>query len=148
LYSDLLADNPHLAETSKGHHRFKAARAADLIGCSQGVDAGNLIDAERARWRSQPVSWLTDELHALRKRLETASEESREPLTRYLEPWPANPYLAGIREPAEFVKLPTAVRQNCEKLWSDAATLIKKYTKPIWIPLPLSSQRPLLFGTS
>jgi hypothetical protein len=131
LYSDLLGDNPHLAETSKGHHRFKAARAADLIGCSHGVDAGNLSNTERARWRSQPVSWLTDALHALRKRLERASEESREPLTRFLEQWPANPYLAGIREQAEFVKLPTADRQNCEKLWSGVTTLIKGYTKRI-----------------
>jgi serine/threonine-protein kinase len=126
LYADAFAADPKLADDLHVGHRYNAARAAALAGCSSGEDAGTLSEEERARWRTQARQWLADELEAVDRRMQAASAEDRARLRRRLLHWQADVDLAGLREPGALDKLPLDERKEWGALWSDVTALLKR----------------------
>jgi serine/threonine-protein kinase len=122
LYADAFAADPSLAEDYRSGRRFRAARAAALVGCGRGEDAAGVGEPERARWRQRARQWLRADLAACHRALD------RDPATaRKLWPipmWLADPDLTGFFEPAELDKLPPDERKDCAALSKELSDLL------------------------
>jgi serine/threonine-protein kinase len=118
LYADAFAADPRLAEDPSAGHRFRAARAAALVGCGRGADATGLGEQDRSRWRKQARQWLREELAAWDKSLDS-SPAARTLAGRTLARWRADPDLAGLRAPAELARLSADERKDCLALWAE-----------------------------
>src|SRR5262249_35729928 len=111
LYAEGFAANPKLAEDLLFENRYYAARAAALAGTGQGLDAGDLDEAARSRWRQQALVWLRADLG---QRNRWPSELKHRPTG-----WKYDPDLAGVRDAAALAELPEAERQAWQQLWAD-----------------------------
>jgi Flp pilus assembly protein TadD len=131
LFADAFAADPKLAEDLQPHHlyRFSAACAAARAGCGQGVDAGKLPAAERARWREQAISWLRADLDAWATQIPSDGKAAPRALLRALGYWLRNADLAGLRDAAAVAALPPAEQEACRKLWADVADVLARATR-------------------
>src|SRR5205807_9715546 len=85
--ADAFAAEPKLADDLGAGHRYNAACAAALAGCSQGKDAADLSDKERARLRRQALDWLRADLKAWGKLLDKGPDRARPFIIQQLQHW-------------------------------------------------------------
>jgi serine/threonine-protein kinase len=128
--AEAFAENPALASDLKAGHRYSAARAAALAGCGRGADAAALDGQERSRLRRQAMAWLRADLAAWAALAEKATPQARQGVRRALTRWRQDPDLAGVRDPAELVKLPEAERQACRDLWAAVDAVLLRAGPP------------------
>src|SRR5262249_50007256 len=118
LYADAFAADPRLAEDPAVGHRYRAARAAALVGRGRGADATALGEPERRRWREQARQWLRAELAAWEKSLDSGPA-ARVQVGWALTRWRADPDLAGLHAPSELARLSADERKDCLALWAE-----------------------------
>jgi tetratricopeptide (TPR) repeat protein len=126
FYEEAFAIDPKLADDHDGGHRYNAACAAALAGCSEGNDADKLDDRERDHLRSQALNWLRADLEAQRMLLEKNANQAGPILLGQMRHWLGDPDFAGVRGPEALAKLPEAERQPWQKLWDDVAEMLKR----------------------
>jgi tetratricopeptide (TPR) repeat protein len=111
FYDEAFAANPMLARRLT--HRYEAAYAAALAGTGSSLDAEELDDKERGRWRTQALRWL-------RASLGLDGKEAPTLLARRLRPHAVrDPDLAGVRDEAELAKLPEAEQAEWRAFWAE-----------------------------
>jgi eukaryotic-like serine/threonine-protein kinase len=125
LYADAFAADPHLAEDYRFGHRYRAARAAALVGCGRGEDTAGVGEPERAWWRRQARQWLRADLAARNQALD-GTPAAGDRVGRSLADWLADPDLAGLRDPAELDKLPADDRKDCLALWDEVGVVFAR----------------------
>jgi serine/threonine-protein kinase len=128
LWQEALDADPKLGDDRRTQHRYNAACAAALAGCGQGKDDPPPSDEQKTKLRQQALKWLTAELAAWSRLLETASKDWRGIISKVLEHSQSDSDLAGIRDDAELAKLPDTERAAFHKLWADVDGLLKKAT--------------------
>ncbi|MFT3882406.1 MAG: hypothetical protein QM703_22490 [Gemmatales bacterium] len=122
LYLEAFSAIPRLAV--EPNVRNNAARAAALAGSGRGEDATSLDEAGRRRWRDQARRWLRADLTQWGK--PQADTTSRERVKQILTQWQNESDLAGLREPAELLKLDKDEREDCISLWKEVADILKR----------------------
>jgi serine/threonine-protein kinase len=125
LYADAFAADPSLAEDHQSGRRFRAARAAALVGSARGEDVAGVEEPERARWRQQARQWLRADLAAWNQVLDRDPSAGRDLLSRVRE-WRGDSELAGLFEPAELDKLPPDERKDCVALSKEIDGLLTR----------------------
>jgi serine/threonine protein kinase/Flp pilus assembly protein TadD len=126
FFAAAFAADPKLAADMPTPHRPQAACTAALAGCGKGKDADKLDDKELARLRRQALAWLRAELDAWGRVLDDVPDQARPILLREVRHWLEDPDFAGVRDSEALAKLPEAERQPWQKLWNDAAGLLKR----------------------
>jgi tetratricopeptide (TPR) repeat protein len=126
LYADAFADAAKLADDLNSGNRYNAACCAARAGHGDGVDAKELDEKDRARWRKQALDWLRGDLDGLEKRLKSGKPEDRTTLTATLKHWQRATDLVGLRDAAELAKLPADEQEACKKLWTEVQALLGK----------------------
>jgi tetratricopeptide (TPR) repeat protein len=126
FYEQAFAAEPALASGPAGVHRYNAACAAAQSGCGQGEDALSPEDPERGRLRSQALDWLRRDLIELSKELKANTPAARHKVSQILEHWQRDPDLAGVREPHQLAKLPTAEQKAWRGLWAEVAQVFRR----------------------
>jgi eukaryotic-like serine/threonine-protein kinase len=121
FYADAFAAEPKLANDLGAAHRYNAACAAALAGCSQGKDADKLDDKERAHLRRQALDWLRADLEAWRRLLDRGPDKARAIIAEKMRHWLAATDFTGVRGAAALARLPEAERPAWQQLWDDAA---------------------------
>jgi hypothetical protein len=106
-------------------HRYNAACNAALSAAGKG-DSGDLDHKEKARLRNQALDWLTAEVTAWGKVLDSGSAQERMFLVQALSQWQKDPDLVGIRDAAALNKLPAEEQKAFAQLWADLAAMLKK----------------------
>jgi tetratricopeptide (TPR) repeat protein len=127
LFAQAFADRPALAEDPNSAPRLPAAAAATLAGFGVGKDAEAFDDKTRTAMRLQAQEWLKEDLALCAKRLE--DDAARPTARRALQRWLAAPELAAVRDKAALERLPAEERKDWQKLWDDAAELLKASDK-------------------
>jgi serine/threonine-protein kinase len=130
LWQEALEADPRLGDDRQAQHRYNAACAAALAGCGQGKDDSPPSDHQKTKLRQQALDWLTAEVGAWAKLLDTASKEQRGGIVKTLEHWQQDLDLAGIHDDAELAKLSATERVAFRKLWADVDSLLKKASRP------------------
>jgi serine/threonine-protein kinase len=126
--ADAFARSPALADDMRLLWRYDAACSAAQAGCGLGVDAAELDDAHRSRWRKQARRWLQAELAAWTEKA-AGSAADRRLVRKYLMVWRVDPGLAGLREPAAVGNLPADEREKLVAFWADVAALLARTEK-------------------
>jgi tetratricopeptide (TPR) repeat protein/serine/threonine protein kinase len=126
FYEEAFAAEPKLAEDLVAAHRYNAACAAALAAAGQGKDADRLDENAKARLRGQALGWLRADLLLRGKQLASGKAADRAEVQARLRDWLADADLAGVRGPEALAKLPEDERQPWQKLWNDAADLLKR----------------------
>jgi tetratricopeptide (TPR) repeat protein len=126
LCAEAFATDPKLEDNLAADHRYFAACSAALAAAGQGQDAIQLTAQERARLRRQALTWLRADLTRWTKVLETGIPRARKIVKEKLQHWQRNSDLAGIRDAAWLVNLPTEELHACRRLWADVETLLKR----------------------
>jgi hypothetical protein len=106
LWKQGLEAQPFLADDVNVQNRYNAACAATLAGSGQGKDDPPLDDADRARSRTQAITWLKADLAAWSTVLQQGQPKTHQAVSKTLQHWKADPDLAGIRDDAALAKLP------------------------------------------
>jgi tetratricopeptide (TPR) repeat protein len=132
LFAEAFAADPKLAEDLKSRNRYDAACAAALGGCGKGKDSVTQNDRDRVRLREQSLKWLHADLAlALHRQHASAGESAvRSDAAAKMAHWLEDSDLAGVRDPGPLAKLPTAERQEWEKLWLDVKATLADARKP------------------
>jgi hypothetical protein len=130
LYTDAFRTDPHLADDPRTANRFHAASAAAAAGCGQGEDADRLDENEKARLRSQALSWLRDELAFWSGRAQSDMAPVREAVGQVLRAWRRDAGLAGVRDSAALAKRTEAEREAWRKLWQEVEAVLAKAGAP------------------
>jgi serine/threonine-protein kinase len=120
FYREAFAANPKLL-VEPNSHRYDAARAAALAGCSHGNDAAGSDDRERGRLRRQALEWLRAELAAWRDRLDRDKAGAGPAVRQHVRQWLEDGDFAGVIAEAALRQMPAAEREAWCKLWADAA---------------------------
>jgi tetratricopeptide (TPR) repeat protein/tRNA A-37 threonylcarbamoyl transferase component Bud32 len=126
FYAAAFAAQPKLADDLRSSYRYNAACATALTAAGQGQDAIPLAETERAQMRQQALDWLRSDLTQWAKQMENSNLQARAAVQTTLRHWQKAPDLTGVRDTAALVKLPAAERAEWQKLWADAAVLLKK----------------------
>ncbi len=126
FWLEALQSQPKLADDMQVQHRYNAACAAALAGCGQGKDEPPLDDAAKSRWRKRAMDWLSADLAAWSKILESGPPQARQFISQTLQHWKVDTDLAGIRESAALAKLPAHEQKTCRALWTQVDTLLAK----------------------
>jgi serine/threonine-protein kinase len=125
LYAGAFAADPSLAEDHQSARRFRAARAAALVGSARGEDVAGVGEPEQARWRQQARQWLRADLAAWNQALDRNPSAARDLLSR-VGVWRGDSELAGLFEPAELDKLPPDERKDCVALSKEIDGLLTR----------------------
>jgi serine/threonine protein kinase/Flp pilus assembly protein TadD len=126
FWEQAFTGKPQLAEDLQAEHRYNAACAAALAGCSQGKDADKLDEKERAQLHRQAVDWLQADLAAWNKELAKNTPQARAAVRNTMLHWQTDSDFAGVRGTEALAKLAEAERQLWEKLWKDVDDLLKR----------------------
>lgn len=126
LWAEVLESDPTLADDRQAQHRYNAACVAALAAAGEGMNKPPLDGQEKARLRTQALSWLQAELEAWTKLLESATPEQRQAITQTLAHWQQDPDLAAIRDTEALAKLPEDEQNACTQLWVDVAALLRR----------------------
>jgi len=130
LYADAFAAQPQLTDDPGSGHRYNAACAAALAGCSRGEDAAQLTETERTRWRAQARQWLRADLTAWGQALDHAPAKDRDRVRGVVAQWQDDPDLAGVRDKEGLAQLPEEERKDWERVWSEVDTLLRRASSP------------------
>jgi tetratricopeptide (TPR) repeat protein len=125
FWADAFAAEPKLADDVSRLHRYRAAHAAALAGAGQGVDAKELSESERARWRQQARAWLEADLAYWAERLKQGDREgpNGEQWYFWLGYWQRDLDFASVRDEAALRKLPEVEQQAWRKFWEEVEAL-------------------------
>jgi tetratricopeptide (TPR) repeat protein len=126
FYCDAFAAEPKLTDDLQTAHRYNAACAAALAGCGQGKDAARLDESERARLRSQALTWLRADLKAYRHMLEQAPDKAGQVIAPRLRHWLEDTDFAGVRGSASLARLPEPERKDWQALWQEVEALRRR----------------------
>ena len=126
LLHEALEANPKLGDDRRAQHRYNAACAAALAAYGIGKDAQPSDEAAKAELRKQAHEWLTVELQAWSKLVESGQPQARPFAAQTLEHWKKDADLAGIRDEKELARLPEAERSRLKQLWADVDSLLSK----------------------
>jgi tetratricopeptide (TPR) repeat protein len=126
LRASFLTAAPKRADVLEDSCRYDAACAAVLAGCGEGIDAGQLDEKDRARWRKQALEWLRADLETYRHLLESGRPRDRQLVRQRLEGWQGDHDLAGLRDLAAMVRLPGEEQEACKQLWAEVQALLIK----------------------
>ncbi len=118
--------DPKLADDLKAGYRYDAACVAALAAAGQGLDAGQLEDKERLRWRKQALKWLRADLTAYGKQLVSGKPKDHQLVLQRLRHWQGDQNLAELRDPAAVARLPVEEQKVCQQLWADVQALLTK----------------------
>jgi eukaryotic-like serine/threonine-protein kinase len=129
LYAEAFAADPKLADKLDAMHRYNAACAAALAGCSQGKDADKLDTKERARLRKQALDWLRADLKTYRQVVERSSGKAGPEIARRLQHWLQDTDFTAVRSAGALGRLPEAERADWQKLWEEVEALRKRAGK-------------------
>jgi serine/threonine-protein kinase len=130
LYSEAFAAEPRLADDVPAGARFYAARAAALAGCSQGKDADQLNDEERAILRRQAHDWLRQDLIWCGQQVDGGNAQTNAWIRQRMQFWLGDPALDGVRANDALARLPDEERQRWVRLWSDVDALLRRMSVP------------------
>jgi serine/threonine-protein kinase len=130
FFADAFAADPKRADNPRSPDRYNAACSAALAAAGQGADAANLPAKARVSLRRQALAWLTADLAARRRVLESGPPADRTAQRNHLRYSQTDPDLAGVRDPAALAALPEAERAGWAKLWADLAALLAKPAGP------------------
>jgi Flp pilus assembly protein TadD/serine/threonine protein kinase len=125
FYAEVFAVDPKWAADLSTQHRYKAACAAALAGCGQGIGADKLDDKERGGLRRQALAWLRADLAAWGQVLEKQPDKARAAVQQTLHHWQQDGDFAGVRADA-LAKLPEAERQPWRQLWAEVEQTLRK----------------------
>jgi hypothetical protein len=140
-YAEAFTADPDMFAGPPAKHRYHAACAAALAGCSQGRDATDLDERSLADFRRQALDWLRAELETQRRLLET--EKTPWLVAGDLQHWLEGPDFAGVRGPEALARLPEAERQAWQKLWTDIADTLDRAVEMFSRALKAGSKTPL-----
>jgi tetratricopeptide (TPR) repeat protein len=129
LYETAFTADSRLADDERLDHRYQAARAAAAAGCGRGKDKPAPGDDQRARYRTQALTWLRADLALANRQLKGALPQARSALRRRVEQWLRDPFLAGLRD-ATPPELSPAERQACQELWTDVEVFLVRARSP------------------
>ena len=125
FYFDAFAADPELTDDMAAGHRYRAARAAALVGNGLGMDGGNVSQEERTRWRRQAQDWLEHDLIAWTARLDSRDAANRRMVQQVLTDWLSDPSQAGLREPDALNKLDPEERESWIAFWKKVQVLLE-----------------------
>ena len=77
FWSEAFQAQPKLVEDMQVQNRYNAACAAALAGAGQGKDDPPLDESAKTRWRKQAMDWLSADLAAWSKILDTGPPQAR-----------------------------------------------------------------------
>jgi serine/threonine-protein kinase len=123
LYAAAFAASPDMGDDIRVNRRTMGALAAACAGCGRGLDAGDLDEAEKAKWRETALQWLRADLLSCSneaRKTKTARDRVVKTMTR----WEREPDLAGIRESSQIAKLPAGEQKQCLELWRDVSNAL------------------------
>jgi hypothetical protein len=120
---------PEMTNDPRNAIRYNAACCAALAGCGKGADAP-AGDAERARLRSQALTWLRADLTAWAKLAVGGDPQAAEAVRRSLSHWREDADLSGVRDADALEMLPAAERAEWRNLWADVDALLQKAAPP------------------
>jgi tetratricopeptide (TPR) repeat protein len=126
FFSEAFAAEPKLAADLRLQPRYHAAHAAILAAAGQGEDARALTAEQLGKLRQRALEWLRADLDAYSKLVETDNNANRLLVRQRLSHRLQDPELASVRETQQLATLPEQERKSWEKLWADAAALLKK----------------------
>jgi hypothetical protein len=121
-----LQANPRLGDDRQAQYRYNAACAAALTAKGTGRDEPPLDAAAKAKLRGQALDWLTAELTAWSKLVDSRTPQNRLLIVLALSNWQKDSDLASIRDASALAKLPAEEQKGFAQLWTDAAELLKK----------------------
>jgi tetratricopeptide (TPR) repeat protein len=127
LYTDAFVEDPKQIL----QHRYNAACAAALAGCSQGRDDGKLHDRERGRLRRLALNWLRADLAVVAKRVQEGKADAILQAESYLAHWQSDPDFTGVRADKAVAALPESDQAAWGKLWADVDQLLKQVRSKI-----------------
>jgi Tfp pilus assembly protein PilF len=131
LYEETFAAQPALSTDLNAGHRYDAARAAARAGCGQGLDAGQLDEKARARWRKQALLWLREDLKLLTKELNADSRQAQSRARRSLQGWQHHQELKCVRDAADLEKLPLQEQKAWREFWAEVEDQQKQTRSPV-----------------
>ena len=88
------------------------------------------VAAERINWRVQAQRWLRADLTFCGKPAADQPQMDRDLVKRFLTLWQSEPDFAGMRDSAALEKFAPAERLECQTLWSDVESLLKRPQGP------------------
>ena len=128
--ADAFAADLKLAADLEAGHRYNAACYAALALTSQSAEAAKLDDEARTRLRTQARTWLSADLAAWGKRLDSGKSADIALVAGKIRHWQQDAALAAVRGSDALAKLPEAERAEWQKLWQDVETLLQRSTPP------------------
>jgi tetratricopeptide (TPR) repeat protein len=129
LFTGAFTLDPTLAEMLDAY-RYRAARAAALVGCGQGADADRTDGAERARLRRQALDWLRADLAGWEQALAKDPAKGRDKVAEMMAHWLGDTDLAVVRGTDALARLPESERADWEKLWMEVEALRRRAESP------------------
>lgn len=135
LFAAAIEQTPRLVDKPALRTRIEAARAAALAGCGHGVDAADLDESTRQKWRRVAFDWLGQELEVQRGRL---ADGERLEVARAASEWLASEEFAGVRDEEALGALPATERARWSAFWAEVRELAP----------PTASSRPGEAGAS
>jgi serine/threonine-protein kinase len=118
LFAGALQAAPALFADPRTGHRYNAACAAALAGCTNSEAEIAISEDERARWRKEARAWLRADLVAW-SQMSDRDPAIRALMQRTLTHWQADPDLAGLRDPQALDKMSPSEQEECRTLWNE-----------------------------
>ena len=138
LFAEAFANRPALADDPLLAYRYNAACTATLAAIGKGKDAAAFDDQTKAKHRRQALDWLTADLLAKTKVVESGSSDQKTAVIAFLKGWTVDDDLSAVRDDARLSSLPEPERTGWQKLWKDLEQLLAKVEKQ---PLNCNSRR-------
>ena len=129
LYVTAFAADDKLMEDRQTQHAYNAACNAALATAGESEDPIPLDDTGRTRLRQQTLDWLTAELHAWTKLLDSDPTKVGF-IAQTLHYWQRDADLASLREADALVELPPDEEKVFKQLWADVRLLLKRAETP------------------
>jgi serine/threonine protein kinase/Tfp pilus assembly protein PilF len=143
LYSKVFKDDPEWMNNVPRGHRREAARAALLVSCGIGADAGGIDNRERIRLRTQALTWMQAEVLALENARQSGKPQFQ--LREILSGLSRNGSFHSVRVAEQLSKLTEAERAAWRKVWTDIDTILQQsFSKgaPSKLALPDETGKP------
>jgi len=123
LWRSAFEMDPSIVKGAESWNRYSAACSAALAAEGEGVDARRLVADRRGALRRQAVTWLREDLSAMKKYFEKG-DLTKSALTKRLTHWRKDRDLAGLRDAEAVAGLPADERQDLASLWAAVDELL------------------------
>jgi hypothetical protein len=126
LLAQALATEPTLGDDRRTQYRYNGACAAAQAGCGKSKDNPAPDAAFQAKLRRQALDWLTAELAAWTKTVDSGDPKARDQVVRTLLHWKSDADFSGVRNADALAKLPKTESDAWRALWADVEALRKR----------------------